>query len=207
MLSSIRQKFEQLIADAHMTFQGTRGARHGAQPRQKHHFLAKELMRKIGKKGIYSSILDRFQYDEVFSCKPATTQLDERMVRIFGLHQNNRYFAHSISRTIGTRRYVVSFSVRSETNGKRTHKKPSRLPPNYTSDRKHEQRSRSESRIKKTSQLPRGSGPREARVAYMALSQLEMVLRGKPNFRFKFHTMASTRISRSACLGKPRSNH
>ena len=73
MLSSIRQKFKQLIADAHMTFQGTRGARHGAQPWQKHHFLAKEFMRKIGKKGIYSSILDRFQNDEVFSCKPATT--------------------------------------------------------------------------------------------------------------------------------------
>ena len=66
MLSSIRQKFKQLIADAGMTFQGTRGARHGAQPWQKHHFLAKELMRKIGKRGIYSSIHDRFQNDEVF---------------------------------------------------------------------------------------------------------------------------------------------
>ena len=44
MLSSIRQKFRQLIADAHMTFQGTRGARHGPQPWQKHHFTAKEFM-------------------------------------------------------------------------------------------------------------------------------------------------------------------
>ena len=66
MLSSIRQKFKQLIADAYMTLQGTRGARHGAQPWQKLHFLAKEFMRKIGKKGIYSSIHDRFQNDEVF---------------------------------------------------------------------------------------------------------------------------------------------
>ena len=32
MLSSIRQQFKQLIADAYMTFQGTRGARRGAQP-------------------------------------------------------------------------------------------------------------------------------------------------------------------------------
>ena len=64
------------------------------------------------------------------------------MVRIFGLHQNNGYFAQSLSRTIGTIRHVVSFSVRSEINGKRTHKKPSRLPSNYTSYRKHEQRSR-----------------------------------------------------------------
>ena len=39
-------------------------------------------------------------------------------------------------------------------------KKPSSLPSNYTGYRKHEQRSRSYSRIKKTSQLPRGSGPR-----------------------------------------------
>ena len=110
------------------------------------------------------------------------------MVRIFGLHQNNRFLAQSFSTTFGTIRYVVSFSVRSETNGKRTHKKPSRLPSNYTSYRKHEQTSRSDSRIKKTSQIPRGSGPREARLAYMALSQLEIVLRGKPNLRFKFQT-------------------
>ena len=43
MLSSIRQKFKQLIADAYMTFQGTRGARHGVQPWQKHHYIAKEF--------------------------------------------------------------------------------------------------------------------------------------------------------------------
>ena len=51
MLSSIRQKIKQLIADAYMTFQGTRGARHGVQPWQKHHYVAKEFMRKIHKKG------------------------------------------------------------------------------------------------------------------------------------------------------------
>ena len=99
MLSSIRQKFEQLIADAYLTFQGTRGARHGV------HFLAKEFMRNIGS-------------------QLQTKYLDERMVRICGLHQNNRYFAQSLSRTIGTIRYVVSFSVQSETNGKRTHTGP-----------------------------------------------------------------------------------
>ena len=54
MLSCIRQKFKQLIADAYMTFQGTRGAKRCAQPWQKHHFLAKEFMRKINKKGIYT---------------------------------------------------------------------------------------------------------------------------------------------------------
>ena len=66
MHSSIRQQFTQLIADAYTTFQGTRGASHGAQPWQKHQFLAKEFMRKIHKKGMYTSILDRLQNDEVF---------------------------------------------------------------------------------------------------------------------------------------------
>ena len=66
MLSSIRQKFKQLIADAYMTFQGRRGARHGVQLWQKHHHIAKEFMSKIHKKGVNTSILDRFQNDEVF---------------------------------------------------------------------------------------------------------------------------------------------
>ena len=66
VLSSIRQKFKQLIADAYMTFQWTRGVRHAAQPWQKHHFLAKEFMRKIHKKGMKTLFLDRFQNDEVF---------------------------------------------------------------------------------------------------------------------------------------------
>ena len=35
--------------------------------------------------------------------------------------------------------------------------------------------------------------PQKARLAYMALSQLEMALRGKPNFRCKFHMMASSK--------------
>ena len=65
MLSSIR-KFKQLIADAYMPIQGTRGAKHGVQPWQKHQFLAKEFMRKISKNGTYSSFLDRFQKVEVF---------------------------------------------------------------------------------------------------------------------------------------------
>ena len=60
------QTFEQLVADAYMTFQGTRGARYGAQPWQKHHFLAREFMRKDPQKGMCTSILDRFQNGEVF---------------------------------------------------------------------------------------------------------------------------------------------
>ena len=41
----------------------------------------------------------------------------------------------------------------------------------------------------------------------MVLTQLEMVLRGEQNLRFKFHTMALSEISRRACLGTPRSVH
>ena len=66
VLSSIGQTIKQLIADAYLTLQGTRRARHGAHPWEKHHFLAKEFMRKMGTKGINSSILDRFQTEEVF---------------------------------------------------------------------------------------------------------------------------------------------
>ena len=36
------------------------------QPWQKHHYIAQAFMRKIHKKGILSSILDRLQNDEVF---------------------------------------------------------------------------------------------------------------------------------------------
>ena len=59
----------------------------------------------------------------------------------------------------------------------------------------------------KRRQLSRGSGLREARLANMALTQYEMVLRGEPNLRIKFHTMASPKINRRACLGKPKSIH
>ena len=66
MLSGTIQNIKQLIADAYMTFQGTRGAKHGAHPWQKHHFFSKEFMRKNNKNEICTSILDRYQNDEVF---------------------------------------------------------------------------------------------------------------------------------------------
>ena len=60
MLSSIRQNFKQPIADAYMTFQGTRGAKHDVQPWQKHHYIAKEFMRKIHKKGMTASRMMKY---------------------------------------------------------------------------------------------------------------------------------------------------
>ena len=198
-LSSIKQKFKQLIAGACMTFQGTRGARHGAQPWQKHHFPAKEFMRKIGEKGISSSILARFQKmmiigrknganiwitseQSIFRTKPLQNNWNDTLrCIIFGTIQNH-FFKNVKSRPDyhQTTRAILSM-----------HKEASQI-----------QKSK-----KKMWHLPQGSGPREARLACMAFSQLEKVLRGEPNLRFKFHTMASPKISRSACLGKPRSIH
>ena len=69
MFSCIRQKFKQFIADAYMTFHGTRGVKHGAQPSKKHYFIAEHFVRNINKKEIFTSILDRFQNDEVFHAR------------------------------------------------------------------------------------------------------------------------------------------
>ena len=65
MLSYISQKCKQLIADACMPFHGTRRAKHGAQPWQKTTSKLRSLCERSEKKGTYSSILDRFQNDEV----------------------------------------------------------------------------------------------------------------------------------------------
>ena len=67
MLSCMQQKSKELKANAYMTFQKRSGAKHCAQLWQKHHFEAKEFMRKITQKGKCTSILDRFQNDDVFN--------------------------------------------------------------------------------------------------------------------------------------------
>ena len=118
------------------------------------------------------------------------------MVRIFGLRQNNRYYAQFLSRPIGTTRSVVSFSVRSETNGEMPNKKAPRSPSNNTGYCQYEPRSGSVSRIEKTTSLSRGSGPKEDRLACVALTQLEMVHRSEPNRSIRFQTMASPNIKR-----------
>ena len=163
--ASIRQKFKQLIADAYMTFQGTRGARHGIQPWQKHHFLAKEFMRKIHNKGIYTSILDRFQNDEVLHASQLqhnwTKEWCEYLDDIRTIDISHKASPEQLER------YATLYHFRNDPKQMERGpiKKPSRLPSNYTNYRKHEQRSRSDSRIKKTTQLPRLSGPREALLA------------------------------------------
>ena len=134
MLSCIRQKFKQLIADAYMTFQGSRVARHGVQPWQKHHYIAKEFMRKIHKKGIFSLILDRFQNDDVFHASQLqhkwTTEWCEYLDYVKTIDSTHK----TSPEQIGTIRSVVSFSVRSETNGERPNRKAPRGPSNNTED-------------------------------------------------------------------------
>ena len=90
-----------------MTFQGTRGARHGVQPWQKHHYIAKELLRTRRES------LRRF-WTASRTMKYFMLASYKGMVRILGLCHKNRYYAQCLSRTIGTIRSVVSFSLRSE---------------------------------------------------------------------------------------------
>ena len=206
VLSSIRQKIMQLIVDAYMTFQGTRGARHGAQPWQKHHFLAKEFMRTIGKKGIFSLILDRVQNDEVFHA----SQLQHNWTKEWCEYLD---YVRTIEVTHNAspeqlERYAALYHFRYDP--KQVEKGLFLSRPDYHQTTRaivSMNTAGQIQKIKKTTQLSRGSGLREARLARMALTHLEMVLRGKPNLRLKFHTVASPKINRSACLGKPRSIH
>ena len=86
---------------------------------------------------------------------------------------------------------------------KQSEKAPMKSRPdsqNYEGLNQHEP-SRSGSRIKKTTQLSRGSGPRAARLASLDLTQLEMVLR----IGTETLILNSKTEQEHACLGKPRS--
>ena len=96
-------KTKQLIADACMTFQGTQGARR-AQPLQKHHFVANEFMRKTNKKGIYSSIHDRFQNDKVFHASQLQHNCTQEWCEYFDYIRTIDMSNKELSRTIGTMR-------------------------------------------------------------------------------------------------------
>ena len=192
-----------LIADAYMPFQGTRWAKHGVQPWQKHHFLAKEFMRKINKKWTYSSILDRFQNDEVFHA----SQLQHNWTKEWC-----KYFDYIRTIDISHKappeqleRYDTLYHFRYHPQQMETSPMKSRPDYHETTRAIVSMNTEKQVKINDTKQLPWGSGPRKGRLACMALTQLEMVLRGEPNIRFKFHTKASSRIRRRACLGKPRS--
>ena len=119
----------------------------------------------------------------------STNILDESIMQNFGLLQNNGYCVQSLSRTIGTLRCIIFGTTRRpdchQTRGtivNMNQEAESERRPNHRED----------------------LDP-EARLTDETLSQLEMVLRDKPNLRYKFHTMTSPKIRRSASLGKPRS--
>ena len=197
MLSSIRQTFKPLIADACMTFQGTRGARHGVQPWQKHHFLAKEFLKKIHKKGIYTSILDRFQNDEVFHESQLqhnwTKEWCEYLDYIRTIDISHKVSPEQLEgfATLYHFRYYPKQMERGPQKKKQDYHKTTRAIVSMNKEACQTQESK------------RRHNYRED------LDPEARLLPGEPNLSFKFHTMASAspKISRSACLGKPRSIH
>ena len=208
MLFSIRQKFKQFTADAYMTFQGTRGARHVIQPWQKHHFFAKKFMRKIHKKGIYTSILDRFQNDEVLHASQLQHNWSKEWCENIWMTSEQSIFRTKPlqNKWNDTQRCIIFGTIRN-----RWREDPIKNRPDY-----HQTTRTIVSMNKAAGQIQESKrrhnyhdylDTEKLHWLYMALSQLEMVLRGKPNLRFKFHTTASPKISRSACFGKPRSIH
>ena len=106
LLFQQKTKIKQRIADAYVPFQGTRGAKHGVQPWQTHHFWGNEFMRKINKKG--NIFVGSWPLPEWWSitCKPATKTGQKNGANIW-IIQNNRYFARSPCRTTGRKRYVL----------------------------------------------------------------------------------------------------
>ena len=79
--------------------------------------IAKEFMGNINKKGIHTSILDRSQNDEVFHAGQIQQNWTKEWREYLG-YVRTIDITHNafLSRTMGTIRSVVSFSVRSETN-------------------------------------------------------------------------------------------
>ena len=203
MRSSIRQTFKQLIADAYMTFHGTRGASRG-----KNIIISlKEFMSMFHKRESMRRFLTASRMTKYFMQASYNITGQKNGANILDYVRTIDITHNASPEQLERYAALYNFRLRSDTNGERPFQKPPRLSSNNRGYCQHEQRSRSDSRIKKTTQLPRGSGLREARLAYMALTQLEMVLRGEPHLSIKFHTMASPKINRRACIGKPRSFH
>ena len=160
-------------------------------------------MRKINKKGTYSSILDRFQNDEVSHASQLqhnwTKEWCEYLDYIRTIDISHKAPPEQLDRYAA----VYHFRYHPQT----MEKGPMKSRPDYHKTTRAIVSMNKEAghKVIETKQLPRGSGPSEARLAEMALTQLDMVLCGELNLRFKFHTKASSRIRRRACLGKPRS--
>ena len=148
MLSSIRQKFKQLlpILTWHSKEREEPGMvlSHGKSIST----LPKGLWEKSTRRWYIRWCLTAFKLK--YFMLASYNIIDRRMVRKSGLHSNNRYYAQCLSRTTETIRSVVPSSVRSETHGESPNKKAPRLPPNNTGYCQHEQRSGADSGIEKT---------------------------------------------------------
>ena len=202
MLSSIRPKIKQLIADAYMTFQGTGGARHGVQPWQKHPYIATEFLRKIQKKGIYSSILDRFQNDEVFHARQLHNNWTKEWCEYLD-YIRTIDISHKVSPE-QLERYATLYHFRYDP--KQMERGSIKSRPDY------HQTTRAFLSMNKEAGQIQESQRRHINRDPEKLDWLKRLSHNRKWFfalisGFRFHTVASPKISRSACLGKPRSIH
>ena len=169
--------------------------------------LPKEFTRKIHKKGIYTSILGRFQNDEVFHAG----QLQHNWTKEWCEYLD--YFrtidiSHKASPE-QWERYAMLYHFRYDL--KQVERGPIKNRPDY-----HQTAGAIVSMNKESGQIQE-SKRRHNHREDLDPEKLDWLLwlsrnwkwyfRGKPNLRFKFHTMALPKISRSACFGKPRSIH
>ena len=146
-----------------MTFQGTRGAKHGAQPWQKHHFLAKEFMRKIHKKGIYiRQFLTASRMIKYFhACQLQHNWTKEWCEYLDYIRTID--ISHSAPPE-QLEQYVALYHFRYDR--KHMEKGLMKSRPDYHETTRAivsmNKRSRSDNKIKEKKQLSRGSAPREA---------------------------------------------
>ena len=91
--------------------------------------LPKSFWKRSTKREFIRRFLTAFRTMKYFM-QASSNITGRKMVRIFGLHQNNRYISQSLSRTIGTIRYVVSFLVRSD-DPKQMERGPIKSRPDY----------------------------------------------------------------------------
>ena len=184
MLSSIRQKF--YATHCRCLHDIPRNARrHGAQPWHKHHFLAKEFLRKIGEKGIYLSILDRFQNDEVFHAsqlhKNWTIEWCEYLDYIRTIGISHRASPEQLER------YAALYHFRYDPKHSKKEDTIKSRPDYHQTTRAIGSMNKEAGQIQEPERrhnYREDLDPEKLDWLFLALSQLEMVLHGKPNLRF-----------------------
>ena len=167
---------------------------------------AKQFMRKINKKKIYTSILDRFQNDEVFHASQLqhnwTKEWWEYLDYIETIDITHNDSPEQLERSAALYhfRYHPKYMEKGLVKSR---------PDNHETTRTivsmNKEAGQNPQIFSRRNKMSRWSGLREVRMANMLLTQFDKVLRSEPTLRFKFHTAASSRSRNRASLGKPRS--